>query len=100
MVRGRSARRRSHGGCRGPRAARAQPIDRLVLSAASSTGVRVEPWGVSRGSHGLDSVTGARLALEAEPAGAWEGLTGIEPALSAWEAEVLPLNYSPGRDAF
>lgn len=24
-----------------------------------------------------------------------EGLTGIEPALSAWEAEVLPLNYSP-----
>ena len=25
-----------------------------------------------------------------------EGLTGIEPALSAWEAEVLPLNYSPG----
>src|SRR5690606_23029861 len=29
-------------------------------------------------------------------AGALEGLTGIEPALSAWEAEVLPLNYSPG----
>lgn len=29
-----------------------------------------------------------------------EGLTGIEPALSAWEAEVLPLNYSPaGRGA-
>ena len=26
---------------------------------------------------------------------ALEGLTGIEPALSAWEAEVLPLNYSP-----
>lgn len=26
-----------------------------------------------------------------------EGLTGIEPALSAWEAEVLPLNYSPMR---
>jgi hypothetical protein len=26
-----------------------------------------------------------------------EGLTGIEPALSAWEAEVLPLNYSPAR---
>ena len=24
-----------------------------------------------------------------------EGLTGIEPALSAWEAEVLPLNYIP-----
>ena len=28
-----------------------------------------------------------------------EGLTGIEPALSAWEAEVLPLNYSPVRRA-
>jgi hypothetical protein len=26
-----------------------------------------------------------------------EGMTGIEPALSAWEAEVLPLNYIPGR---
>ena len=29
--------------------------------------------------------------------GPLEGLTGIEPALSAWEAEVLPLNYSPMR---
>ncbi len=28
--------------------------------------------------------------------GPFEGLTGIEPALSAWEADVLPLNYSPG----
>jgi hypothetical protein len=33
-----------------------------------------------------------------------ERVTGIEPALSAWEAEVLPLNYTratglkPGRD--
>ena len=27
---------------------------------------------------------------------ALEGMTGIEPALSAWEAEVLPLNYIPG----
>ena len=26
-----------------------------------------------------------------------EPMTGIEPALSAWEAEVLPLNYSPVR---
>jgi hypothetical protein len=24
---------------------------------------------------------------------AWERMTGIEPALSAWEADVLPLNY-------
>ena len=24
-------------------------------------------------------------------------MTGIEPALSAWEAEVLPLNYIPAR---
>ena len=28
---------------------------------------------------------------------ALEGMTGIEPALSAWEAEVLPLNYIPGQ---
>ena len=27
--------------------------------------------------------------------GQMEGMTGIEPALSAWEAEVLPLNYIP-----
>ncbi len=26
-----------------------------------------------------------------------EGMTGIEPALSAWEADVLPLNYIPER---
>jgi hypothetical protein len=25
---------------------------------------------------------------------AWERVTGIEPALSAWEADVLPLNYT------
>src|SRR5579859_4455770 len=24
----------------------------------------------------------------------WERVTGIEPALSAWEADVLPLNYT------
>jgi hypothetical protein len=23
----------------------------------------------------------------------WEPMTGIEPAYSAWEADVLPLNY-------
>lgn len=51
----------------------------------------------------------ARLALHAVRRRNWrscgaglhtdylEGLTGIEPALSAWEAEVLPLNYSPVR---
>ena len=26
-----------------------------------------------------------------------ERVTGIEPALSAWEADVLPLNYTRGR---
>ena len=31
----------------------------------------------------------------AEFRGLVEGMTGIEPALSAWEAEVLPLNYIP-----
>jgi hypothetical protein len=29
----------------------------------------------------------------AEPDETGERMTGIEPALSAWEAEVLPLNY-------
>ncbi len=28
-----------------------------------------------------------------------EGMTGIEPALSAWEAEVLPLNYIPALES-
>jgi hypothetical protein len=27
----------------------------------------------------------------------WERVTGIEPALSAWEADVLPLNYTRER---
>jgi hypothetical protein len=27
-----------------------------------------------------------------------ERVTGIEPALSAWEADVLPLNYTRGGD--
>ena len=41
---------------------------------------------------------GERLRVEqcAEmTVGGAEGMTGIEPALSAWEAEVLPLNYIP-----
>ena len=29
-----------------------------------------------------------------------ERMTGIEPALSAWEAEVLPLNYIRKRPHF
>jgi hypothetical protein len=28
-----------------------------------------------------------------------ERVTGIEPALSAWEADVLPLNYTRARPA-
>ena len=39
-----------------------------------------------------------RTASVPEASGEVEGLTGIEPALSAWEAEVLPLNYSPAPD--
>ncbi len=31
------------------------------------------------------------------PVGPSERVTGIEPALSAWEAEVLPLNYTRER---
>jgi hypothetical protein len=30
---------------------------------------------------------------------ALERVTGIEPALSAWEADVLPLNYTRARTA-
>ena len=29
---------------------------------------------------------------------ALERVTGIEPALSAWEADVLPLNYTRGHE--
>src|SRR5215471_9181649 len=39
----------------------------------------------------------ARPRLETPPptwAFTWERVTGIEPALSAWEADVLPLNYT------
>src|SRR5215475_6705578 len=34
------------------------------------------------------------------PVGGWmERVTGIEPAFSAWEADVLPLNYTRGPGA-
>jgi hypothetical protein len=40
----------------------------------------------------------SRVAHEAEEPEAWpfaeERVTGIEPAFSAWEADVLPLNYT------
>ena len=49
---------------------------------------RVDPYGIRTNALPQGLRPNAR---------ALEGLTGIEPALSAWEAEVLPLNYSPVR---
>jgi hypothetical protein len=34
--------------------------------------------------------------VEDEKSGRAERVTGIEPAFSAWEADVLPLNYTRG----
>src|SRR5215471_11376760 len=46
----------------------------------------------------INSDPGTIKAQAGEPsltwAFAWERVTGIEPALSAWEADVLPLNYT------
>ncbi len=49
----------------------------------------IDQWDGRQSHPGRDSLNGVENSHV-------EGLTGIEPALSAWEAEVLPLNYSPG----
>ena len=44
-----------------------------------------------------DAPRSARSGFEDEPltcTSKMERVTGIEPALSAWEADVLPLNYT------
>ena len=54
-------------------------------------------FGVARGlATSLDRVpeTTKPLALQGV---SMERVTGIEPALSAWEADVLPLNYTRER---
>jgi hypothetical protein len=59
---------------------------------------------VERGTrgHGGANLQPNRLGLRSDESapdlrpGRWERVTGIEPALSAWEADVLPLNYTRG----
>src|SRR5437764_6711257 len=46
----------------------------------------------------ISTVVGARSSRwRCEVASYGERATGIEPAFSAWEADVLPLNYARGR---
>ena len=52
-----------------------------------------------RGSHSLSEVLKTTQILVVPGnllASSLERVTGIEPALSAWEADVLPLNYTRG----
>ena len=60
-------------------------------------GMRGEPLAAWDGE-GASLVTSSsyRLRVTGGTPYLFEGMTGIEPALSAWEAEVLPLNYIPG----
>lgn len=71
-----------------------EEADRLGVLASNAGMIGIEDDGLHRDRREFD-VTKKRLDW------IWtchvEGLTGIEPALSAWEAEVLPLNYSPAR---
>ena len=59
-------------------------VGRLVRSEGRSATVRQERM-AARARPGRP--TGREALLEVEP------MTGIEPAYSAWEADVLPLNY-------
>ena len=63
-------------------------------------------WPRARGGHAWCSAarTGApgemaesRVRMRLTWGDGVERVTGIEPALSAWEADVLPLNYTRGR---
>ena len=56
-----------------------------------------DPATADRARSGHAGRSAGDVAAEATPALTWERMTGIEPALSAWEAEVLPLNYIRGR---
>ena len=53
-----------------------------AMNAAIKVLAKRKPWQDHRSGPGLPSV---------------ERVTGIEPALSAWEADVLPLNYTRRR---
>ncbi len=72
----------------GPRARRGSVVG-VVALAGGPRRRAVGRRGVGRRAGGPHRVTGGRTALE--------GATGLEPAFSAWEADVLPLNYTPGR---
>lgn len=98
--------------CRSPRSApwnstthrHAMSLRRHTTSRPGSRGSTnrrcwTDPWRVmaanqrrTKAGHAVRAVSPPRAGPPRMPG--LERLTGIEPALSAWEAEVLPLNYS------
>lgn len=67
----------------------------LAAAAFEAPGARTAPCAVSYGPRQAEC--SARPSLTVGGSRVTERVTGIEPALSAWEADVLPLNYTRER---
>jgi hypothetical protein len=68
-----------------------QCLERAVVVYSLITVARVWPTALGSPLSG-DPLPGSETATDL--GGRVERVTGIEPALSAWEADVLPLNYT------
>ena len=79
-----------HGGTvRRDRHRRVRPVLATELGSRTARG-----RGLRGGDRHRDAVDAGRRGDDLTATAAWERVTGIEPALSAWEADVLPLNYT------
>ncbi len=70
-------------------------------SVGASRALRHPKWALLGASRSTLQVTGGHCRRVKNPCDHWgfrgfsrERATGIEPAFSAWEADVLPLNYA------
>src|SRR4051812_38822705 len=76
-----------------PRRANGTLVERAWLRIPQSDHRTVGVWGVAPQA---DMRSPPVRALRGRGDPGTERVTGIEPALSAWEADVLPLNYTRG----
>ena len=103
----RRGRRRSRGSRRGgggtPSAKPQLRLIRPLVSAAEALGgrsiVRPTRSGEYRSARSPRTCAPESSGMSRQHEEERERVTGIEPAFSAWEADVLPLNYTRGRTA-